>query len=279
MERRSACDAAFQQDDEIPCEYVALAAKMPPVIRSLIVDNADPAGVAANDVLRALGLPDSFERPQGVHHGLRSLALLQILPSQSGTANDFEHVPEALGSDACAVVRAAVDGASFSAADSVDGCTDYQLNLDRAQLERLVGKDSVTRLWKMAVAAVRRERRMNDTIGELEAHEIFARRYTPSTRPWFPFHKDRSECTVNVALSNDADHDGGRLLCLVDGKVCRMERGLGCATIHPSSLFHAVSRMTRGQRYSLIIFFGRNERIMRFNEAVRESLGGEVRNP
>ena len=34
----------------------------------------------------------------------------------------------------------------------------------------------------------------------LDVHEIFVRRYTPNTRPWFPFHRDRSELTINVAL-------------------------------------------------------------------------------
>ena len=44
---------------------------------------------------------------------------------------------------ACAKLRAAVDAASFSAADSVDGCTDYQLNFDRRELESLVGEAAV----------------------------------------------------------------------------------------------------------------------------------------
>ncbi len=106
--------------------------------------------------------------------------------------------------------------------------------------------------------------------------EIFVRRYTPHTRPWFPFHKDRSETTVNVAISDDADHAGGRLVCIYAGEVRRIERREGDATVHPSSLFHAVSRMTRGARYSLIIFFGRNEQIMQFNSAVQRALRGDA---
>jgi hypothetical protein len=35
----------------------------------------------------------------------------------------------------------------------------------------------------------------------LDAHEIFVRSYSPTTRPWFPFHKDRSELTVSPAAS------------------------------------------------------------------------------
>ena len=98
------------------------------------------------------------------------------------------------------------------------------------------------------------------------------RRYTADTRPWFPFHKDRSEVTVNLALSSDAAHGGGRLIALYDHAVRRVERREGDATIHPSSLMHAVSRMTSGTRYSLIIFFGKNKQILAFNQQVKTLL-------
>ena len=61
--------------------------------------------------------------------------------------------------------------------------------------------------------------------------------------------------TVNVALSSDADVDGGRLLGVYDGKVHNIERGEGDATVHSSALLHGVTRMRRGVRYSLILFF------------------------
>ena len=87
--------------------------------------------------------------------------------------------------------------------------------------------------------------------------------------------EDRSEITVNVALSDDAQHEGGRLIAIYDGEVRAIERREGEATLHPSSLMHAVSRMTSGKRYSLIIFFGRNARIVAFNQAVKGMLGGQ----
>ena len=91
----------------------------------------------------------------------------------------------------------------------------------------------------------------------LAAVEIFVRRYAAGTRPWFPFHQDRAELTINVALSDDAEHGGGRLLCVYDGRVHRLMRHEGTATVHRSTLLHGVSRMTSGVRYSLILFFGR----------------------
>ena len=47
---------------------------------------------------------------------------------------------------------------------------------------------------------------------------------------------------------------GGRLLLLYDGELRTMVREEGEATIHPSTVLHAVTCMTAGVRYSLIIF-------------------------
>ena len=65
--------------------------------------------------------------------------------------------------------------------------------------------------------------------------------------------------TVNVALADDARHEGGRLLALVDGpQLRRLERAEGSAVVHGGHVPHAVTRMTAGTRWSLILFFGRH---------------------
>lgn len=263
-------------DDCIPPAFVALAAAMPPLIRSLIVDNADPSGLREDDVLRSLGLEPAEVSRMPSYPGLRSLELLRLLPKSSFSRCDVQRVPQALSADACAALRRAVDAARFGAADSVDGALDYQLNLELPALEELIGVEAVRRLWAMAADAL--ASRPDDgpppcsSTPQEEAHEIFIRRYTPTTRPWFPFHKDRSALTVNVALSSDAAHGGGRLLGIFQGRVHRLEREEGCATVHPSTMMHAVSRMTHGARYALIVFFGRNRELMRFNAQVQEAL-------
>ena len=49
------------------------------------------------------------------------------------------------------------------------------------------------------------------------------------------------------------------------GAVRAITRAEGEATLHPSSLMHAVTRMSgQGKRYALIVFFGRNARIVAF---------------
>ena len=59
---------------------------------------------------------------------------------------------------------------------------------------------------------------------------------------------------INVALSDDDDFVGGRLLGVFDGAVQAVGRSEGDATVHTSSLLHGVSRMRSGVRYSLICF-------------------------
>ena len=77
------------------------------------------------------------------------------------------------------------------------------------------------------------------------------------TRPWTTFHTDSAAVTVNVALADDDSHGGGTLLAVFDGGLRAVARSEGEATVHPSTVLHAVSRLTTGVRYSLIMFFHR----------------------
>ena len=86
------------------------------------------------------------------------------------------------------------------------------------------------------------------------------RRYSPDAsahdQPWTSFHFDAAGTTVNVALSPRGSHEGGDLVVVFDGSVHAIGRGEGEATAHSSSLLHGVTRITKGVRYSLILFFG-----------------------
>ena len=85
--------------------------------------------------------------------------------------------------------------------------------------------------------------------------DLFVRRYTRDTRPWIAFHQDVSNVTLNVALSDDAHHDGGRLHAILEGRHQVITRAEGEATAHADDVMHAVSAMRGGVRYSLIAFF------------------------
>jgi len=236
MSSNSPDPAGVEQEGEIdliPAEFSALAARMPPVIHLLLVDNVDPSSIPTKAVFAALNLDPA-----------RHLATdeAQVLS-----------VPRCLDAVACATLRDAVDRKRSTRVDSVDGAADHQLPLTLMQLEQLIGARAVDTL--LALPA-----RFSDEASETgKPREIFVRRYTGGTRPWNPFHHDAAAVTINVALGDDAAFAGGRLLAVRRSRVEAIERGEGEATVHDSRLLHAVSRITGGVRYSLILFIGHAE--------------------
>ena len=242
--------ATIRADDQrlppLSSEYAALAEAMPPLARSLVVYNVEPALCDAQNVLDELGLVGWYADEPGL---------------------TVESVSELLTADECAAARGALDDAAQQRADagtfsrdSVDNAPDFQLSLTREGLAAILGAHAVEKMWVHA-ARCREEMRIGTHVPGTwssrlpEAHEIFIRRYSPLTRPWFPFHADRSQLSLNVALSDG--HVGGDLLAIYDGAVRCVPRAEGCGTLHPSALQHAVTRLSGGApRYSLIVFFG-----------------------
>lgn len=182
--------------------------------------------------------------------------------------------PGAIGPSGCAALRRAVDMERDVTRDSVDRQAQHQLNISVAALIELVGASEVERLWRVAdellalqraeAAALAAETGVDtsETVREkTEAADggfyvdLFVRRYTRESRPWIAFHQDVSNVTVNVALSDDAAHEGGRLHVILNGRHQTLTRGEGEATAHGDDVMHAVSAMRSGVRYTLIMFF------------------------
>ena len=113
----------------------------------------------------------------------------------------------------------------------------------------------------------------------LEAARAFAALHTPSAEPDLApkivmrltrgpvagctrFHVDGDAAayarqktqTVQLALNDDADYEGGRL-CFVtgQGELHIPERPAGTLTIHGPRILHAVTRLTAGSRYGLFL--------------------------
>lgn len=134
----------------------------------------------------------------------------------------------------------------------MDGLPDFQLDLSESQLVDIVGAERLRALMARFFRGVREA-----DVPRLVCDHAFVRRYDLSQRPWFNFHCDQAALTYNVALEDDALHEGGRLLALLDGRLVAVERQEGEATVHPSELLHGVTSMRSGVRYSLIIFWRR----------------------
>ena len=240
-------------DEPLSPEYASLAASMHPTVRSLLVHNVDPRKVAAPDLLAALRLT-------GTAHDL----------ARRRCQNGVCDIPEALTTAQCAKLREVVDGARMSAFDSIDGRLEYQLNITAACLATLIGQPTVDRLQQLAseyfaglwaplspeaLAEAEAKGIRTAPLLPAEPHEVFVRRYSAATRPWVGFHHDTSSLTLNIALSDDGAHTGGRLLALLDDGLRVCERREGSATMHASRLLHAVTRMGTGTRHSLILFY------------------------
>lgn len=240
--------------------FEAVAKKMAPVVRDLLVHNADPSTVPIDMLLTALGRHT---------HGARKAAC----------EGDVMQIESVLSPEACAKLRHAVDQTRSTEADSVDQGPEHQLNVSRERLSSLCGEKECRKIWELPLAYRRWRRARPSTATEeeqasppepitdeeaaeeaLTLKECFIRRYAAEERPFITFHPDAYEVTVNIALSADADHSGGRLVGLFNGKVQALVRPEGGATIHSSQLLHAVTRMTDGIRYSLIAFFDRAPR-------------------
>ena len=239
--------SVMAEADGTPPAFLALAERMADGVRALLVDNVTPSTVAIERLLAELGVD----------------AKRHLL------AENAAHVlsqPGALMPAACAVLRNAVDERRSTQVDSVDGAAEHQLPLTLAQLEALVGGEAARALC--ALPATFHARAPSAVTAGASAtaaphlgapDEIFVRRYSGGTRPWNPFHQDAAALTINVALADDSRHGGGRLIAAMHDAVRVLPRTEGEATVHDARLLHAVSRITSGARYSLILFFGRAE--------------------
>ena len=203
-------------------------------------------------------------------------ALIAALPAEeqeiaAEVELDVLSIRGAVHAEGCAALRHAVDSKRSVYSDSVDKMPEHQLDLSREQLEGFVGASTVAGLMQLPMRlASQRATGMRADHDELRAEgccdadaqpaaryrvEYFVRRYSRGTRPLINFHRDGCAVTVNVALSDDAAHRGGRLLIVLSDGVRVLHREAGQATVHPSSVLHGVSAMESGVRYSLLIFF------------------------
>ena len=202
-------------------------------------------------------------------------ALVQLLGhGRLGSTRRLLRRKGAIRPSGCAALRALVDVERDVRRDSVDQKPQHQLNIKIDRLTELIGFEDIKQLWRLAdevLSMQREEARATsaetgaaipaETVTQTEAAaggytvDMFVRRYTRETRPWINFHHDISNVTVNVALSADADHEGGRLHALIGGRHTALSREEGEATVHGDDVMHAVSAMRGGVRYSLIMFF------------------------
>ena len=253
--RAAAHAAAAASPLALSAAWADRVARMPPLTTRLLALGEEPSAIDAAQLLleQAAGRQaciDSLQKFRGARAALTRTEAQAVL-----------RVPSALSTEQCAALRQAVDVDGTKSTDSVDELLNHDLGLSVVALQQIVGRDATARLLALprryAEAAM-----MGKTITPgFTIAGLFARRYSNQTehneQPLTSFHFDSAAMTVNVALTADADIEGGRLLGVYGGAVQTLSRDEGEATVHSSSLMHGVTMMRRGVRYSLICFFSR----------------------
>jgi len=232
---RSVRQGAITQAGCVPADFAVQGERMPYVVRRLLVHGDQPSSVHVQELLDSLKIAR------------------RVCPELAdATGCDVLRAPKVITQEGCAALRRAVDIERSTAKDSVDRAAEHQRNVTAIELGQLIGVEVVQRLWQLPI-----EFHIGQIFQRVEHFrvEAFIRRYSIDTRPWNGFHKDSAAVTVNVALADDVAHGGGRLLAVFDGAVQHILRHEGEATVHTSTLLHAVTSMTWGVRYSLILFF------------------------
>ena len=167
------------------------------------------------------------------------------------------HRSSVLAPSAVAAVRRALD-AHLEQQENID--SEFKLRLERLQLDAIIGAAAARSLWAIpSEYAAQRHGSGTDqfTSGDLQAAVVWVKLYSPETRPFNELHTDSSALTINVALSDDDDCEGGALLACDGGGMRAIRRRAGDATTHGADVLHGVSNVVAGQRYSLLVFIGR----------------------
>ena len=241
---------------ENPLFCVTLSQQPKPVRRVLLENKSSDNGIILSnpgEVSSFLAsLPINPKHKAAAKHGL-SRARIETSPSIL-SEQQCNHLREWAMSNHRRLMS---DDTGEHKIDTVDGCPEYQVEIDRATLENIIGKETVSTLWKLP------QRYLNEA-HEFEKYSVdnnlidvgcFIRKYTAATRPFIGFHVDDCDATVNVCLSRPQDHQGGQLLAMANGKVLSLDpRNIGDATLHPWYCCHGVSAVTAGERWSLILF-------------------------
>jgi len=230
-------DVGFEEKQlhpDVDESFVRARFFMPSVVEKVLIDQ-EVESINALDLLSRVDLSNK-------HRELALEALISTIPQ-------CINVPM-LNENECKKLKAFVNSRIIDdGIDDTDGCPDYQVNISEQKLERLLSPETMQRIKRLPLKLE------SNAPSKFERIGVFIRMYKPDTRPWMPFHIDNNKYTVNIALNDDREYEGGNLVALFGNRVQKLERTRGMATCHKGSCVHGVTTMSSGTRYSLILFF------------------------
>lgn len=151
--------------------------------------------------------------------------------------------------------------------DAMDGIPERRVEVPKEILIDLIGPDTFSYIWSLPNLLP------SSGFGCRWVGNAAIRRFgfESGDRHSLGFHVDSTEVTINIALNPSEDHDGGSLFVAAGGGVRLIHRDEGTATIHAGDVAHGVSEVTRGERYSLLIFFQREGYLFQTTNGRRRS--------
>jgi hypothetical protein len=114
---------------------------------------------------------------------------------------------------------------------------DLRIQLSRTELMQFVGEEAIKEL--------------DSLFGEV-SDDIVLRR-CDYLNHCIDFHVDYAYKTLQVALNDDSEYEGGRLVFVSNGKLEIPKRKCGTITLHEKNIIHGVTALRSGVRYGLLI--------------------------
>lgn len=183
----------------------------------------------------------------------------------------------------CAVLRALLDQRWSEQHTQQPPSSDFKLPLSFAELEQLVGQSSAQRLSVLARGF------FDKILLRRCSAEVEEKGHTQAPQQegegdggrglCIRFHLDESQQVLQVALNDDCEYSGGRLIFLTaadgnsdkkgerekehsqsQGRLVVPKRAAGSYTLHNCHVVHGVSEHRAGLRYGLFLIKERNSR-------------------
>ncbi|MFD0917549.1 2OG-Fe(II) oxygenase family protein [Pseudahrensia aquimaris] len=206
-----------------------------PVINRFLVENTDPAKATEAELARIQAYGRKTKQEPGDEPKV------------------LENVDVLSKADCAKLLDYAADHMTSVVPDTVDELPEYQVNLSHALLTKILGAKKAAAVLKLpellgAPADV-------DVAKVAEHTTMFIRKYSPETRPNISFHADSCRYTINIALNDNDEFEGGDLLAKPGKKLKTVARQTGKAVLHSGNVVHGVTQTTKGERWSLIVFY------------------------
>eukprot|EP00567_Pseudictyota_dubia_P018270 CAMPEP_0197445092 /NCGR_PEP_ID=MMETSP1175-20131217/10397_1 /TAXON_ID=1003142 /ORGANISM="Triceratium dubium, Strain CCMP147" /LENGTH=290 /DNA_ID=CAMNT_0042975995 /DNA_START=204 /DNA_END=1073 /DNA_ORIENTATION=+ len=136
------------------------------------------------------------------------------------------------------------------------GARDVQEVITDKQLTEIIGEASMAALQDIFAAT---DVWQHNVVTLCRVEAVPGNRYHGRSSGLIGWHTDFVRRTLQVALNDDDEYEGGRLVYGTTSGLCIPQRQAGCASLHGSSIAHGVSEMLDGCRYGLFLLDTRIE--------------------